>query len=201
MKAFKHWLGLAIYRKIKLLESYANMVENNDIKKKFAFVGENVSFRCQDSRIKGCQYIRVGNNFSVGKGFRLEAIDNYMLYRFSPEIVIGDNVRIEDYCHIGCVEKVVIGDGVLIASKVFISDHFHGKITKDDIGVPPSNRPLSSKPVVIGNNVWIGDNVSILPGITLGNNVIIGANSVVTHSFPANSVIAGCPARIIKILD
>lgn len=66
---------------------------------------------------------------------------------------------------------------------------------------PPSKRPLSSKPVDIGNNVWIGEGVCIMPGVTIGDNVIIGANAVVTHSFPNNVVIAGVPARIIKSLD
>lgn len=64
----------------------------------------------------------------------------------------------------------------------------------------PALRPLSSKPVKIGKNVWIGEGVSIMPGVTLGDNVIVGANAVVTHSFPADSVIAGCPARVIRTL-
>lgn len=66
---------------------------------------------------------------------------------------------------------------------------------------PPSKRPLSSKPVCIGNNVWIGEGVCVMPGVTIGDNVIIGANAVVTHSFPKNVVIAGVPAKIIKTLD
>ena len=66
---------------------------------------------------------------------------------------------------------------------------------------PTSKRPLSSKPVCIGNNVWIGEGVCIMPGVTIGDNVIIGANAVVTHSFPKNVVIAGVPAKIIKTLD
>jgi acetyltransferase-like isoleucine patch superfamily enzyme len=56
------------------------------------------------------------------------------------------------------------------------------------------------KSVRIGNNCWIGSNVSILAGVELGDNVVVGANSVVTKSFPANKIIAGCPAKIIKEL-
>lgn len=51
------------------------------------------------------------------------------------------------------------------------------------------------------NNVWIGDNVCIMPGVTIGDNVIIDANAVVTRNFPANTVIAGVPAKIIKELS
>lgn len=57
-----------------------------------------------------------------------------------------------------------------------------------------------AKPVTIGNDVWIGGSVTILPGVTLGNNITVGAGSVVTHSFGDNVVIAGNPARIIRRL-
>lgn len=103
-------------------------------------------------------------------------------------------------CHIGCIHKIDIGDNVLLGSKVYITDHFHGEIKKDALTLPPIERPLCGKPVKIGNNVWIGDNVCIMPGVSLGDNVIVGANAVVTHSFPKNVVIAGVPAAIIKEL-
>lgn len=95
----------------------------------------------------------------------------------------------------------MIGNNVLVVSRVTILDHFHGNITTSDLLIPPSKRPLSSKPVCIGNNVWIGEGVCIMPGVTIGDNVIIGANAVVTHSFPKNVVIAGVLAKIIKTLD
>lgn len=131
----------------------------------------------------------------------METLTEYGGKHYSPSLIIGDNVSCEDYVHIGCADSVIIGNGCLFASKVFISDHFHGNITKEDTLNIPNNRPLSSKPVRIGNNVWLGDNVCIMPGVTLGDNVIVGANAVVTHSFPTNSVIAGCPAKIIKYLS
>ena len=88
----------------------------------------------------------------------------------------------------------------MIASRVYISDHSHGNISSEDLKIPPAQRPLFSKPVYIGKNVWIGEGSCILPGVTLGDNVIVGANAVVTHSFPNNCVIAGVPAQIIKKL-
>lgn len=152
-----------------------------------------------DPSVSGAQHISIGNRFIARKGFRIETISH--LNDKTPELIIGDNVSFEDWCHVGCAERITIGSGTMCASKVFITDHFHGDITKNDIGIPPGKRPIQSKPVSIGKNVWIGDNVSIMPGVTLGDNVIVGANAVVTHSFPENVVVAGCPAKIVKCLE
>jgi lipopolysaccharide O-acetyltransferase len=93
----------------------------------------------------------------------------------------------------------------LIASRVFISDHNHGNYHIQDYesgpDTPPANRPLSSRPVHIGRNVWLGEQVCILPGVTIGDGVIVGANSVVTHDIPSNSIAAGNPARLIRVFD
>lgn len=151
-------------------------------------------------RILCPEYISIGDFCRFGYNCRIEAIGEYNGTVFSPELIIGDHVSFEDNCHVGCLKSVVIEDGTMIASGVFITDHFHGKITSNDLLLRPELRELSGKPVHIGKNVWIGEHVSIMPGVTLGNNVIIGANSVVTHCFGENVVIAGCPARIIKEL-
>lgn len=152
-----------------------------------------------DPTVNGANYISIGDHFLARKGFRIETISH--LNDKTPELIIGDDVTFEDWCHVGCAERITIGSGTMCASKVFITDHYHGDISKNDIGVPPGKRPIHSKPISIGRNVWIGDNVSIMPGVTLGDNVIVGANAVVTHSFPANVVIAGCPAKVLKTLS
>lgn len=151
--------------------------------------------------LRGGKYITVGNNFYSDLRLRLEAWDEHLGYNFSPNITIGNNVSINSDCHIGAINEIIIEDGVLIASKVFITDHYHGLIDSEAINVSPSNRKLYSKgPVKIEKNVWIGEGVVVLPNVTIGENSIIGANSVVTKSIPKNSIVGGNPAKIIRTL-
>ncbi|MFT3825799.1 MAG: DapH/DapD/GlmU-related protein [Chitinophagaceae bacterium] len=152
--------------------------------------------------VKNPQYISIGNNFNAMYNLRLEAWDAYGDDKFTPEIIIGDNVCLNTDVHIGCIDRIVIGNNVLMASRIFIADSSHGMITKEALALPPIQRPLFSKgPVIIGNNVWIGEGVCILHGVTIGDNAIIGANAVVTKDIPENAVVAGNPAKIIKLLN
>ena len=204
MKSFFRNIVLSFVRRIYpiIKQVYAENEAHTEelLVRSFASCGENFQVGAA-YRIEGCKYIRLGDSFSAGNNLRAVVIDHYGNQFFSPQLLIGNNVRIEDNCHIGCIEHIEIGDGTLIASKVFISDHFHGNVDTRDIGIAPSERILTSKPVKIGKNVWIGDGVCIMPGVVLGDNVIVGANAVVTHSFPENSVIVGCPAKLLKTLN
>ena len=97
-----------------------------------------------------------------------------------------------DMTHIVAHEKVEIGNNVLIASKCFISDTNHGAYKGEDQDrpdTPPNERKLVTKPVKIGNNVWIGENVVILAGAEIGDGCIVGANSVVSAPIPNNSIV------------
>ena len=103
--------------------------------------------------------------------------------------------------HLACGQSLIIEDDVLIASKVYISDINHGNYSGENHSFPAEkakNRKIFSKPVKICENVWIGENAIILPGIEIGKNSIIGAGSVVTKNVPENCIVAGNPARIIK---
>ena len=193
---FKHWIQAKIYHAVMKIQKERGMEKLSRCK----HIGKNVWID-GDSFFAGMEYMEIGDDFNCGRGAWIEAIGECNGQTFHPCLVIGDKFSMRNNCHIGCIESIEIGNNVLLGSKVFITDHFHGSITKDDIDVPPGRRPLSSRPVKIGDNVWIGDNVCVMPGVTLGNNVIVGANAVVTHSFPKNSVIAGCPAKIIKMLQ
>lgn len=149
--------------------------------------------------IRGKKYISIGSGFTSGRYCRIEShSDKY------NALYIGKNCQINDSVHIVAKEKVVIKNNVLIASRVFISDLNHGNYnlsiqSKADEIV--SDRTLFSKPVIIGNNVWLGEGVAVLPGVTIGDNTIVGANSVVTKDLDANSIYAGNPATIIKRYD
>lgn len=148
--------------------------------------------------IRGCKFISVKKGFTTGRYCRLEA------YPKDGEKVLffGDNVQINDSVHITAVEKVIIGNNVLIASKIYISDCSHGSYSGDENDSNPdsiaSDRPLFVKQVVINDNVWLGEFVSVLPGVTIGQGTIVGANSVVSKSLPPYVVAVGSPAKPIK---
>lgn len=149
--------------------------------------------------LTGGKYITVGKNFSAQPHLRIEALDRFNSETFEPVITIGDNVNCNHYCHIISAGQVTIGNNVLLGSNVYISDRSHGDATWTSAGIRPIERPLTSKgPVIIEDNVWIGQNTVILSGVTIGRGCIIGANSVVSGNIPPGCVAAGSPARVIK---
>lgn len=152
--------------------------------------------------IRNRRLISFGAGFTAGVGLRIEALDEGSDH---PLIEIGPNVQVGDYVHIGAVHSVRIGANVLIASKVFISDHNHGRYSgegrHDSPSIAPIARQLSFSPVSIEDDVWIGEFVCVLPGVTIGKGAIIGAMSVVTQDIPPNTIAVGSPARPIKTYD
>lgn len=150
--------------------------------------------------VRGKRFLQYGKGFTTGYSCRLEMFDTGI--GRDKKLIIGEKCKIGDYVHIAAGESVTIGDNCLMASKIYISDINHG----DYSGIfeysspdsPPDSRPLFTKPVSIGNNVWIGENVCILAGVKIGDGCIIGANSVLTKSIPDNCIAVGNPAKIIK---
>ena len=113
-----------------------------------------------------------------------------------PQLIFGERVHIGRYSSIGCSNKIILEDDVLLAPFVHITDRNH---TFEDIKVPiRSQKAISPGPVVIGKGTWLGYAVQIMPGIKIGRQCVIGAGSIVTQDIPDYSVAVGSPARVIK---
>jgi lipopolysaccharide O-acetyltransferase len=154
-------------------------------------------------QIRGKHLMQVGKNFTTGKYCRIEALENEDKSANKKMLSIGNDVQINDNVHIAVACSVSIGNNVLIASKVFISDHNHGNYNigteaQDSPLTIPIKRPLMTKPVVIKDNVWLGEFVSVLPGVTIGEGSIIGTMSVVNRDIPPFCIAVGSPAKVVK---
>lgn len=167
------------------------------------FIGQmgnksSIGLKC-DLQGGGYKNIFIGNNTSIGSHCILGCWIKFAGIKYTPKIIIGNNTSIGEYSHITSIKGVIIGNGVLTGRYVYISDNNHGDCDYKTLLVRPSDRKLVSKgPVHIGNNVWIGDKVSILSGVNIGDGAVIAANAVVTKDVPAYSVVGGIPAKIIK---
>lgn len=147
--------------------------------------------------IRNKHLVKVGYGFTTGKYCRIEAYNEGDI-----RLRIGKNFQMNDSVHIVASEFVEIGENVLIASKVFISDTSHGEYNLSNVQssplIPPTERPLITKKVIIKDNVWIGEFVSIMPGVTIGEGAIIGTMSVVTKDVPPNTISFGSPSKVVK---
>lgn len=125
-----------------------------------------------------------GKNVNVNQPFRCD---------YGCNIHVGDNFFANFNLTILDEAKVKIGDNVLIGPNVSIYTACHPlEAESRDTFVE------WAEPVTIGNSVWIGGNVTIVPGVTIGDRSVIAAGSTVTRDVPADTVVGGCPARVIK---
>jgi len=156
-------------------------------------------------RVIGARHISFGRGVFAARNLWLEAVTRYRSQNFHPEITIGDYVRFSDGVHISAISSVTVGNNALFGSKIYVSDHNHGVYRGECQSrpeEPPAHRVLGGGgAVVIGENVWIGDNVAIVGPATIGNGAIVGANSVVRGSVPANTIVTGIPARPVKVFN
>lgn len=155
----------------------------NDIEQKIKFRGEGL--------------IKIGKNcfFGTKIGGRSYGETEFQAKFKDSEIILGDNICTNNNLFICCAKKIVIGSDTVIGERVTIFD-FEGHGLRADkrkeIGVFGT--------VEIGKNVWIGNNVTVLKNSIVGDNTIIAAGAIVNGKFPANVIIGGIPAKIIKEL-
>lgn len=113
---------------------------------------------------------------------------------FGKNTTIGKNVFINACCHFQDQGGITLGDGCLIGHNVVFATLNHGFAPTDRASLYPA-------PIVLGKNVWVGSNSTLLQGIRIGDNAVIGAGSVVTKDVPANTIVGGVPARILRRID
>lgn len=150
--------------------------------------------------------LRGKGEITFGKGVNIGVINSPLFYNTyayiesrtkDAKITFGNNININNSFSIVSENEILIMDDVLIGYNCTISDsNFHNLEIEKRKRTDPE-----PKKVVIGNNVFIGNNVTLLKGVEIGDNCVVASGAIVTKSFPENVVIGGCPAEIINKLD
>ena len=152
--------------------------------------------------VQGAKYIRFGKHVYATKDLWLEAVSSYDGIRYSPSLILGDRVKFSDSVHISCVERIEIGNDVLMGSCIYISDASHGAYHGAEQSHPseaPANRRLKVVGhVLIEDNVFIGDQVVILGPARIGRGAIIGAHSLIRGDIAPSTIVGGIPGRPLK---
>ena len=159
--------------------------------------GNNVVF-FQGVRMKGGGNIAIGNDVIIRRNSTIAAQTQYFGQLLSWSLIIEDGGDLGEDTFITASNRIVIGGNSLFGRMVTVTDNSHGATTIDDLSKAPHMRKVISKgEVVIGENVWIGDKATILPGVHIGKGAVVGANAVVTKDVPPFSVVGGIPARVL----
>ena len=134
--------------------------------------------------------LRLGRFAWIGDGTKIRCHEGVV--EIGPKTVFGQE------CTISAYQRVRIGEGCVIADRAMFIDFDHG-VT--EVERPIRHQGIYKRDTIIGSNVWIGYNACFLRGVRVGDNSIVGTNSVVTKDVPANAVVGGVPARIIRMRD
>jgi len=128
-------------------------------------------------------------------------IGSRVVYYPGVWVMNGRNLKIGDYVDLAKDVLITTGGGVEIGARTLVG--YRTQILSSNHAIPPAGQRIfdaghSNKAVLIGEDVWIGANCIILPGVSIGAGAVVGAGSVVTKDIPANCIAAGCPAKVIK---
>jgi acetyltransferase-like isoleucine patch superfamily enzyme len=134
-----------------------------------------------------------GGSISIGKNCEIHPFAMIMTY--GGDIVIGDDCSVNPFAIVYGHGGVRIGDRVRIAAHAVIIPANHNAPAA---GTPLNKSGLSTRGIIIGDDVWIGSGARILDGVRIDSNAVIGAGSVVTRPVPAHVTVAGVPARVIR---
>ena len=135
--------------------------------------------------------ITLGDNIMLDRGVTLIVTHSATT---QPRLTLGSNVYVNRNTVIDAHGTLSIGNECMIGASCYITDGNHGMQPHSSIG----SQPMSIRPVTIGNDVWIGANSVVLPGVAIGDGAVIGAGSTVTKDVAAHTIVAGSPARFIR---
>lgn len=138
--------------------------------------------------------IEFGNNVSIGAFSRI--IVSTSFNNIGEKIKIGNNVGIGEFAYLGGSGGLEIGDECIVGQYLSCHPENHNY---ENLDLPIRNQGVNRKGIIIGKNCWIGSKVTILDGVKIGNGCILAAGSVITKSFPDNSIIGGIPAKLLKM--
>ncbi len=142
--------------------------------------------------------LQIGRTGSIDFGRFVWIGDASKIRCHEGRVEIGPKTVIGQECTISAYQRVRIGEQCVIADRAMFIDFDHGVVEVDR---PIRVQGIYKRDVVVGSNVWIGYGACILRGVRVGDNSIVGTNSVVTRDVPANSVVAGIPARVIRMRE
>jgi carbonic anhydrase/acetyltransferase-like protein (isoleucine patch superfamily) len=143
-------------------------------------------------QLVGAERITIASHVFLGPGCWL------LTHEPGGKLEIGDHTSIAGYCVLSAAVDVRIGRSVLFARNVYIADHRHGFDAPD---VPIIDQPIEDlRPVIVEDGAWLGQNVVLLPGVTVGEGAVVGANSVIREDVPPRSVAVGSPGRVVRQL-
>lgn len=188
-----------VYTIVRVIPKYTRLIYAQIVKYSLSKPYPRVLFLGRHVNFVGPKNIVLGNKVIIDS---YSTISTWHSEKYNPLLKIGDYTEIGAFAHITCINKVSIGNNVLIGKFVTITDNSHGGNTYGELGIPPSKRELCSNgEVIIEDNVWIGDKVTILPNKKIGKGAIIGANSVVTRDVPPSVIAYGNPLIIKEIKE
>jgi acetyltransferase-like isoleucine patch superfamily enzyme len=150
-----------------------------------AFVGPGVTLEIgKDARVV------LGRWSWIGHGTKIRAHEG--------EVVIGAKTVLGQECTISAFQHVSIGRECIVADRVMLIDFDHGIV---EVERPIRHQGIYKRDVRVGNNVWVGYGACFLRGVTVGDNSVVGASSVVVKDVPANAVVGGTPAKVIRMRE
>ena len=143
-----------------------------------------------DRRSAAARSIHFGRWVWIGHGTKIRCHEG--------EVSIGDKTVMGQECTISAYQHVSIGEQCILADRVMLIDFDHNVA---EVERPIRVQGIYKRDMRVGNNVWIGHGAQILRGVTVGDNAIVGADAVVTKDVPANAVVGGVPARILRMRE